>query len=81
MRLPKKPEPKVKTVVEIVTDPKTRKTARILHDGNVIFAIKVDTSGAKPAITVTAMETYLKFMESGKTGITLWNGRAEPPRH
>jgi len=45
-----------------------------MHDDNVLFTIKTDVSGVHPSIVVVAAATHLKFMEKGKTGITLWNG-------
>lgn len=50
--------------------------ATVLHDGKVLFTIKADVSGMHPSIIVVAMETHLKTMEKGKTGIALWNGAA-----
>ena len=73
----KLPERKITNVVKIVVDPKDARMARVTHNRKVIFTIKTDVSGVKPSIIVVATETYLKSMEKGKTGVVLWNGRAE----
>ena len=60
--------------VRIVVDRKDARLATVMHDDNVLFTIKTDVSGVHPSIVVVAAATHLKFMEKGKTGITLWNG-------
>lgn len=62
--------------VRIVINDSNPRMATVVHDDNVIFTIKTDVSGMHPSIIVVATETHLKFMEKGKTGITLWNGTA-----
>lgn len=62
--------------VRIVVNPKDPRMATVMHDRKVIFTIKTDVSGMHPSIIVVATDTYLKSMEKGKTGITLWNGAA-----
>ena len=64
----------LKRSVKIVVDRKDPRMATVLHDGKVIFTIKSDVSGMHPSIIVVAMETHLKTMEKGTTGIALWNG-------
>lgn len=68
--------PKPKSQMKIVVDPKDPRSAKVIHDGVVLFTIRTDLSGTKPSIMVVATETHLKFMESGRTGISLWNGAA-----
>lgn len=67
----------LKRNVRIVVDQKDPRTATVMHNRKVIFTIKTDVSGMHPSIIVVAMETHLKSMGKGKTGITLWNGTAE----
>ena len=74
--LSKLPPRKTANETRIVVDPKDARTATVTHNRKVIFTIKTDVSGMHPSIIVVATETYLKSMEKGKTGITLWNGTA-----
>lgn len=78
----KLPARKIANVTKIVVNPKDARMATVTHNRKVIFTIKTDVSGVNPSIIVVATETRLKTMEKGKTGIVLWNGRAElDPRH
>lgn len=71
----KKPEkPPARRNVSIVVDGKDPRMAKVLHDDTLLFTIKTDVSGVHPSIIVVAAQTHLKFMEKGKTGISLWNG-------
>lgn len=60
--------------VRIVVDQKDPRMATVRHDKKVIFTIKTDVSGMHPAVILVAMESHLKTMTKGKTGIVLWNG-------
>lgn len=60
--------------VKIVVNRKDPRLASVVHDDNVLFTIKTDVSGVHPSIVVVGTGSHLKFMEKGKTGMTLWNG-------
>ena len=74
MKLTEKASPR--RDVRIVVNRNNPRMATVTEDGRVIFTIKTDASGMHSSIIVVAMETHLKTMEKGRTGITLWNGTA-----
>lgn len=72
MKAPVKPP--VRRDVRIVVDRRDPRLATVKCDGKVIFTLRTDASGMHPSLVAVAMETYLKYMPKGKTGIALWNG-------
>lgn len=72
MKRPDRPPPRKK--MRIVVDSQDLRMATVMQEDRVIFKIKTDDSGMHPAVILVAMETHLKTMTKGTTGIVLWNG-------